>query len=95
MFWNKKEEYIFNENIKEIIVLGLPGCSSCLVLFNNIKKVLAEFGTEKEPVYICDLEKVKEYGVMTVPTLIIDGRKIFEGKSVSVSRLREILGQKN
>lgn len=89
-----KKEYKFNNEIKEVIVFGLPGCGSCEVLFLNCQKVLEELGADIKPVYVKDIEKLKEKGLMTVPSLLVNGNVISCGKSLSVRKLKEIFGQK-
>lgn len=89
-----KKEYKFNDEIKEVTVLGLPGCGSCEALFLGCQKVLEELGADIKPVYIKDMEKLKEKGLMTVPALLVNGNVISCGKSLSVKKLKEIFGQK-
>lgn len=89
-----KKEYKFNNEIKEVTVFGLPGCGSCEVLFLNCQKVLEELGADIKPVYVKDIEKLKEKGLMTVPSLLVNGNVISCGKSLSVRKLKEIFGQK-
>lgn len=89
-----KKEYIFCKDIESITVLGLPGCGSCEILFRNVKEALKEMGADTEPVYINDIDKVRSYGVMSVPALLINGKIVSAGKSLSVKKLKDIFSQK-
>ena len=57
-------------------------CSECTVTEYNIR--------EQCESKIC-LEKMKEYGITAVPTIVIDEREIIEGKPSS-QRIKKALG---
>ena len=40
-----------------------------------------------------DILKIMQFGVMSTPALIIDGKVAFSGKSPSVTELKEIIGE--
>lgn len=89
----KKKEYKFNNEIKNIKVIGAVGCISCEALFNNIKIALGELESNIEPVYIKDIDKAIEYGIMSVPGLIVNNTVVSVGKSLSVQKIKEILSE--
>ena len=60
-FEEKKEE-------KKIKVLG-AGCKSCHEQYENTKRAVGEMGLSIEVEYITDMQKVMEYGVMSMPAL--------------------------
>ena len=61
-------------NIK---VLG-SGCKSCHQLFENAKQAAALSGADVE--YITDLQKIMEYGVMSMPALVVNEKVVSMGK---------------
>lgn len=60
-----------------IKVLG-SGCKSCHQLFENTKKAVDGMGIEVE--YITDLQKIMEYGAMSMPVLVINEKLVSSGK---------------
>ena len=65
-----------------IEVLTATGCSKCLKANETIKKVISEFGSEIDyhEVNITEQpEKLTQYGALSTPCVIIDGKLVFEG----------------
>lgn len=63
----------------KIEVFG-PGCSKCANTEKVIKAVLAELKREAEVVKVTDITEMVDRGVMFTPAVIIDGKKVCEGK---------------
>ena len=80
----RKEE---NMNIK---VLG-GGCKSCEALFEVVKEVTAKKGIDAEVEYITDMEKIMNYGVMSMPALIIDEKLVSAGKVLKRKEVEKLL----
>lgn len=59
-------------NIK---VIG-TGCEKCDKLYNNVKEALEETGIQAEVEKIEDLMEIVKLGVMTSPSLMIDGKLV-------------------
>ena len=57
----------------KIEILG-TGCPKCKKLEENAKKAVAEVGIKAEIIKVTDIAKIVEYGVMSTPALVIDGR---------------------
>lgn len=79
-FGKKKEaESIKNEccpDIKEgeiccIKVLG-AGCKSCHEQYENAKQAVKDMGLSVEVEYVTDMQKVMEYGAMSMPALVVN-----------------------
>ena len=62
-----------------IKVLGTR-CRSCHEQFENAKKAVTNLGLNIEVEYITDMEKVMNYGVMSMPALLVNDRVVSVGK---------------
>ncbi|MGM9942250.1 MAG: thioredoxin family protein [Bulleidia sp.] len=69
-------------------VLG-SGCKNCHKLYENVKAAVAELGVDVDVKYITDLEKIMDYGVMTMPAVVVNEQVVSMGKVLSV---KEIIG---
>lgn len=77
-----------------IKVLG-SGCASCHALYESAKDAVQKMGLTVEVEYITDLQKVMEYGVMSMPALVVNEKVISMGKvlkSADVEKLLHKLG---
>lgn len=82
-----------NSNIAQttsIKVLG-TGCSSCHKLYENTKKAISNLNVPVEVQYITDLQTIMNYGIMSMPALIINEQTISAGKVLTVSEIENIL----
>ncbi len=62
-----------------IKVLG-AGCKSCHEQYENAKQAAKEMGLSVEVEYITDMQKVMEYGVMSMPALVVNEKVVSMGK---------------
>lgn len=60
-------------------VLG-AGCKSCHEQYENAKQAIEDMGLSVEVEYITDMQKVMEYGVMSMPALVVNEKVIAMGK---------------
>jgi small redox-active disulfide protein 2 len=74
----------------KIEILG-TGCPKCKLLEENARKALAETGKKAEVVKVTDISKIIEYGVMSTPAIVIDGKVKSFGKVVDVSEIKKWL----
>ncbi len=74
----------------KIEILG-TGCSKCKTLYENVIKAVGESGKIVEVVKVEEIHKIMAYGVMSTPTLVIDGQVKFSGKVVSVAEIMGML----
>ena len=77
-----------------IKVLG-SGCKSCHEQYENAKEAVASMGLSVEVEYITDMQKVMEYGVMSMPALVVNEKVVAMGKvlkSADVEKLLHKLG---
>lgn len=78
------------ENICCIKVLG-SGCASCHTFYENVIKAVKEMGIAVEVEYTTDLQKVMEYGVMSMPALVVNDKIISKGKVLKVGDIQKLL----
>lgn len=62
-----------------IKVLG-TGCKSCHEQYENVKQAVKNMGLPIEVEYITDMQQVMEYGVMSMPALVINEKVAAMGK---------------
>lgn len=82
------------DGIRRIMVLG-AGCKSCHEQYENVKAALKTMGLNIEVEYITDMQKVMEYGVMSMPAIVVNEKVVSMGKilkSADVEKLLHKLG---
>lgn len=73
-----------------IKVLG-SGCKNCHALYENAQKAVADMGLNIETEYITDLQKVMEYGVMSMPALVVNDKVVGMGKVYKTDEIKKLL----
>ena len=73
----------------DIKIIG-EGCPDCSRLYDNTQAALAELGIEEEIVKVGDLIEIVKLGVMSAPSLMVDGKLLISGK---VAGQKEIVKQ--
>lgn len=90
----RKDENIIDfkniKNIKNIKVLG-AGCKSCHEMYENTKAAVANMGLSVEVEYITDMEKIAEYGIMSMPGLLINDKPASVGKVLKTAEVENLL----
>ena len=74
-------------NIK---VLG-EGCEQCDQLYENTKQSVAELGIPAEIEKVEDLIEIVKLGVLTAPSVMVDGKLIISGQTASVKTIIKLL----
>ena len=74
-------------NIK---VLG-AGCTNCEALLKATKEAVANKGIDAEIEYVTDLEKIMNYGVMSMPALLVDGKTVSAGKVLKAKDIEKLI----
>lgn len=75
----------------KIEILG-TGCPKCKQLEKNVLAALAKTGKFAEVVKVEDIQKIMEYGVMSTPGLVIDGKVVSVGKLLTPDEIAELIG---
>ncbi len=73
-----------------IKVLG-AGCKSCHEQYENAKQAVKDMGLSVEVEYITDMQKVMEYGVMSMPSLVVNETVVAMGKVLKVNEVVDLL----
>ncbi len=74
----------------DIKILG-PGCPKCKTLEKLTQQAIANADIEAKVSKEEDIMKIMEYGVMTTPGLVINGKVVFSGRVPSEKELKEII----
>ncbi len=74
----------------EIKVLG-SGCAKCKSLEQATKDAVAELGIDATISKVEDFIKILEYGVMTTPALVVDGKVVSKGTLLKVDEIKKLL----
>jgi small redox-active disulfide protein 2 len=72
----------------KIEILG-DGCSRCNKFYENVLKAVKESGKEAEIVKGMDPSKIANYGVLSLPALVIDGVLKVSGKVSKVGKIKD------
>ncbi len=78
------------EGICCIKVLG-AGCKSCHEQYENAKAAVQALGLNVEVEYITDMEKVMEYGVMSMPAIVVNDQVVSMGKVLKTADVEKLL----
>ena len=76
--------------INSVKVLG-AGCQTCHKQYENAQEAVNSLGLDAEVEYITDLAKVMEYGVMSVPAVVVNDKVVSMGKVLKVSEVEDLL----
>ncbi|MBE9467066.1 MAG: TM0996/MTH895 family glutaredoxin-like protein [Bacteroidetes bacterium] len=74
----------------EIKVLG-TGCAKCKALEKATKEAVEKTGVNATITKVEDIIEIMQFGVMTTPVLVIDGKIVVKGKVPSVDELSKLL----
>lgn len=72
-----------------IKVLG-AGCASCHQQYEYAKDAVKNMGMSVEVKYITDMAKVMEYGVMSMPALVINEKVVSMGKVLKAAEIEKL-----
>ena len=73
-------------------VLG-AGCKSCHQMYENTKQAVSDLGLGVEVEYITDMEKVMQYGAMSMPVLVINEKVVSAGKVLKPQETVKLLSR--
>lgn len=71
-------------------VLG-SGCKSCHALLEAAKEAVKNMGLDVEMEYITDMEKIMDYGVMSMPALVVNEKVVSMGKVLKADDIEKLL----
>lgn len=74
----------------EIKVLG-TGCTKCKNLEKTTQEAVEKANIEAKVIKVEDIVEIMQYGVMTTPALVVDGKVLVKGRVPAVDELIQIL----
>ncbi|MCX6819581.1 MAG: thioredoxin family protein [Candidatus Aenigmarchaeota archaeon] len=74
----------------KIEILG-SGCPKCKKLAEHAKKAAEELKIKAEIIKVTDIDKIIEYGVISTPALVIDGKIKSSGRIPEVKEIEKWL----
>lgn len=77
-------------SVTSIKVLG-SGCKSCYALYENARAAAAELGLQADVEYVTDMAKIMQYGIMSMPALVINEKVVSAGRTLKPAELKELL----
>ena len=78
------------EGICCVKVLG-AGCKTCHEQYENAVAAVKAMGLNMEVEYITDMEKVMEYGVMSMPAIVVNEQVVSMGKVLKAAQVEQLL----
>ena len=76
--------------VTSVKVLG-AGCKSCHQMYENTKKAVADLGLGIEVEYITNMEKVIQYGAMSMSVLVVNEKVVSAGKVLKPQEAAKML----
>lgn len=76
----------------EIKVLG-TGCAKCKSLEKATREAVEKTGLNATVSKVEDIVEIMQYGIMTTPALVIDGKVVVKGRVPSEKELSELISQ--
>ncbi len=74
----------------EIKVIG-AGCKECDTLYQNVKEAVKELGKDAKIEKVEELIEIVKLGVLSAPSLMIDGKLVVSGRVPGVGELKKLL----
>jgi len=74
----------------EIKILG-PGCPKCKALEKLTREVVEQSGIDAIVTKVDDIVAIMNYGVMSPPALVIDGKVVVKGRVPSAEEIRKLI----
>lgn len=77
-------------DISSVKVLGM-GCPSCHALLKNTEQAMEDMGLSVKVEYVTDMPKIVEYGVMSLPALVVNDKVVSVGKVLKADDIKALL----
>jgi len=71
------------------------GCPTCRTPNETIAQAINELGLQVRLVNSNDIGEAQERGVTRLPALVVDGKVLSQGKTLSVEEIKRILSEKD
>lgn len=73
-----------------IKVIG-TGCDKCDKLYENVQAAVEELNLDAEIIKVEDLMEIVTLGVMTSPSLMVDGKLVISGRAAKKEEIVKLL----
>lgn len=74
----------------DVKIIG-EGCADCSRLYDNTAAALSELGIKAEITKVGDLIEIVKLGVMSAPSLMVDGKLLVAGKVATQKEIVKLL----
>jgi len=74
----------------EIKVLG-TGCPKCKALEKAAKEAVSAAGVDATVTKVEDIMQIMQFGVMTTPALVVDGKVLVKGRIASIEEIKNFI----
>ena len=74
----------------DIKVIG-AGCENCAKLYDNTQAALTELGIDAPVERVGDLVEIVKLGVLSAPSLMVDGQLLISGRVASRKEIVKVL----
>ncbi|MGM9592842.1 MAG: thioredoxin family protein [Candidatus Onthomonas sp.] len=71
-------------------VLG-AGCKTCHEQYETVRAAVKNLGLTIEVEYITDFRKIMEYGVMSMPAIVVNEQVVSSGKVLKTAEVEKLL----
>ena len=78
----QKKKHVEEHADTAVKVLG-SGCAKCNALEEVTRQALTELGMEPVVGHVTDFAQIAAYGVMTTPALVVDGKVLSMGRTLT------------
>lgn len=80
-----------NPSGRKIEILG-PGCTRCQETYRVVRHVVEQAGLDIEVVKDESYERLMALGLMTTPSVVLDGKVVVSGHIPKAEEVRKLLG---
>lgn len=78
--------------MKKIQILG-TGCPKCKKLTELAEEAAKKLGIQYEIEKVTEIQKILEFGVMSTPSLVVDGKVKMVGKVPSIEEIKKYISE--
>lgn len=78
------------ESVRRVMVLG-AGCAACHQQYDYAREAAKNIGLSVEVEYITDMQKIMEYGVMSMPAIVVNERVVSMGRVLKTTQVEKLL----
>lgn len=89
---NPAQPFGAKEEGVRVKVLG-SGCAKCKTLAASTEAALVALGLDPTIDHVTDFTQIAAYGVMSTPALVVDGKVVSYGKTLTTKQVIELLKQ--